>query len=141
MVDVDSVFTRLSTLAVIRPDEKLAVTSDGAFSIEEPYVLRGLARRIRRDGMDATLHALRTVVMDVVYICCSRLQTRSWNWPQVCTAVAASLCTLSETYAREGHADASETILRTAAIVGDCAKRFARQLSLRPLPSPPPSPM
>ena len=117
-------FSQLSALRGLRLHEKVAVSSTGDVSVEQPYMLRSVARRFRRDGFEATMQALNAAVLGAMEASllpheCGAHSAASWQL--CCIDAEASLQTLCETY---GDGAKSDAIKRLADMLKECSGRF-----------------
>ena len=131
--DVLGVYRQLCTLQEIKNGEKLATSAAGIFSIDTQYLLRGVVRRIRRDGVEVTSNALNTLAVDLMHICiCVGATPRpalptfitGLNWHHACKNAAGAISRLSETYRADGLTRVGQMIARVSDIVRECALRF-----------------
>ena len=123
-----AVHTQLCTLHGIKTDEKLAVSASGTFSIDTSYAWRGVARRLRRDGVDVTIAALNAFAVELSYISIRFHETeevRAMNWSPACEEAAHAVTRLSAAYDRNGVVTrVGELINRVAWVIRDCGHRF-----------------
>lgn len=127
-MDFKHTYSVLSLFRRIRPGEKVSVSITGALAIEEDYPLRGVMRRIRRDGFRATIASLNELAVSTVLVYLNHRDSLSQQelteWSTLCAEVMQSLRCLSDTYRLEENDEHCGQLEGIAQIMGDCALRF-----------------
>lgn len=130
-----SILQQLAVLQNLAPGQKLAVSSTGAITIEDEYVIRNLFRRIRRDGYQATIHALHELVVNTTHVFLQRKEASRTDdvekWSTQVGNAALSVRTLSNTYLSEGNSEAHDALMTVSTVLLDTSVRF-RELAEAP---------
>lgn len=132
---MNQAYTHLCVLQGLKLHEKLAVSAAGHISIEQPWIMRGLARRLRRDGFDASIQVLNALVVSTMETVLQHENDPAAepspslaDWEHCCHEAELSLLTLCATYGDDPAK--SEALKRLAGILKDCAARFKRCISM-----------
>lgn len=122
---------RLGELCQLANDDKLVISADRkTFSIDKPYMLRGLYRLARGDGFGVTFFALNEMLEDMTAVLttfeAAPLEHRAAaaSMLPLCIGAHSGLKTLSETYGSCGYADKQMGIANVADVLENLRNRI-----------------
>jgi hypothetical protein len=109
MTDFVELQNALGVLGALHKDCKLGVGGSGDLSVDAPSMGRGLARRLRRDGVTYTLEAVNKVVGGVLERVATTDGAHGLKQPVLRAAIRGVAC-LAATYSAEGATTAADRL-------------------------------